>query len=86
MIAMLANALLMPITLAFLLVLASGPALPQHVRVSGPHKLLCTLVFAAVCIFSLVAFGMGLTAASPSHSGELPIEIGHAHGMGHGHG
>ena len=53
-----ANALLMSSTLAFLWLLACGPAMPEGVRVTGMHKWACAAIFAFCSCFAAVAVGL----------------------------
>tara|TARA_B110001452_G_scaffold106002_1_gene87845 strand:- start:2095 stop:2379 length:285 start_codon:yes stop_codon:yes gene_type:complete len=57
---MLADAMLMPVTLLFLYKLASGPELPAHVRLRGRHKLVCATLFTVCSAFALATSFLGL--------------------------
>ena len=57
---MLADAMLMPVTLLFLFRLASGPELPPEVRLRGRHKLLCAFLFVVCSAFALCTSFLGL--------------------------
>ena len=50
------DALMMPITLLFLYLLATGPALPPEVRVTGAHRWVCASCFVLVAVVAWVAF------------------------------
>lgn len=47
------DALLMPMAIGFLYVLATGPQLPEHVRVKGTHKAVLAFTFSLCTIFAL---------------------------------
>ena len=55
-----ANAVLMPVTLLFLWLLAQGDALPPGVRITGVYKWSTAVVFVAASIFALVSTILGL--------------------------
>ena len=57
---MLADAMLMPVTLWFLFSLASGPELPAEVRLRGWHKALCAVLFVVCSAFALGTSLLGL--------------------------
>ncbi len=62
--ALVANAFLMPITLAFLWLLATGSALPERVRVQGLYKWLAATVFMIASTFAIVEVVRGMAFAS----------------------
>lgn len=54
------DALLAPVTLGFLYLLATGPCLPDGVRVTGCHKWTCALLFAVCSLAGVASFGLSL--------------------------
>ena len=60
------DALLMPVTLAFVYLLATGPALPPEVRVRGWHKWTALSCFVVVTLVAWVAFVWGIVASGGS--------------------
>ena len=54
------DALLAPVTLAFLYLLATGPLLPEGVRVAGAHKWACALLFTVCSLAGVASFVLSL--------------------------
>ena len=75
------NSLLMPVTLAFLWLLASGSSLPPDVRIKGFHKWAALVVFAFT---SVVAIGSAIWSWTSHGGGHHLVSTawGHEH---HGH-
>jgi len=54
------GALLLPVTVGFLFLLASSDALPSHARLRGAYKYTLAAVFSVVCAVSLLTSAFGL--------------------------
>jgi Mn2+/Fe2+ NRAMP family transporter len=87
------DALLMPLTLAFLVALASRPELPDGVRVQGAHYWLCVTLFTLVAAVAWLSFAWGLVedgddamAGMPANGSDPGMSMPGMSMPGHHHG
>lgn len=67
------DALMMPITLLFIYLLATGPALPPESRVTGTHRWVCASCFLVVTVVAWVAFLWSLIGEVGRH--EMSVSV-----------
>lgn len=79
-IALAANAFLMPLILAFLWLLATGPIMPEAVRVTGVHKWAVFVVFVVLSVFAVVSSAVGAIGWTVDDGGEeVASSFAHRH-------